>query len=58
MATVSPASPVSPQPCGPIPPAGSDRLMSLDALRGFDMFWIIGGTGLAISLAHVLGFDR
>jgi predicted acyltransferase len=23
--------------------AGSTRLMSLDALRGFDMFWIIGG---------------
>ncbi len=32
--------------------------MSLDALRGFDMFWIIGGTGLVLSLAHVLGFDE
>ena len=31
--------------------------MSLDALRGFDMFWIIGGSGLVLSLAHVLGFD-
>ncbi len=25
------------------PPAGSERLVSLDALRGFDMFWILGG---------------
>lgn len=25
------------------PVASSARLMSLDALRGFDMFWIIGG---------------
>ena len=23
--------------------AKSERLMSLDVLRGFDMFWIIGG---------------
>ncbi len=22
------------------------RLLSLDALRGFDMFWIIGGEGI------------
>jgi predicted acyltransferase len=32
--------------------------MSLDALRGFDMFWIIGGSGLVLSLAHVLGFEE
>src|SRR3954467_5930446 len=25
------------------PPAPSTRLVSLDALRGFDMFWILGG---------------
>ncbi len=25
------------------PPAAPPRLMSLDALRGFDMFWIAGG---------------
>jgi len=30
------------------PPA---RLMSVDALRGFDMFWIIGGDALFIALA-------
>jgi predicted acyltransferase len=33
-------------------------LLSLDALRGFDMFWIIGGTSLVISLARVFGFDE
>ena len=27
--------------------ASSNRLLSLDALRGFDMFWIMGGDGLA-----------
>jgi predicted acyltransferase len=25
------------------PPAGPERVVSIDALRGFDMFWIIGG---------------
>ncbi len=29
----------------------SDRLISLDALRGFDMFWIIGGDALFHALA-------
>ena len=33
-----------------VPPAVSSRLMSLDALRGFDMFWIIG----AEELVHAL----
>ena len=32
------------------------RLLSLDALRGFDMFWIIGGAGMVVGLAQVLGF--
>lgn len=31
---------------------GSDRLMSLDALRGFDMFWIIGGGAIFKALAN------
>ncbi len=31
----------------------SERLRSLDALRGFDMLWIIGGGELAIALAKV-----
>jgi hypothetical protein len=26
-----------------VPSQGNDRLLSLDALRGFDMFWIMGG---------------
>lgn len=30
-----------------------DRLMSLDVLRGFDMFWIIGGGALVISLSKI-----
>ena len=34
----------SPPP--PAPKPTSERLVSLDALRGFDMFWIIGGDGL------------
>ena len=32
--------------------AGARRLRSLDALRGFDMFWIAGGAGLAAALAE------
>lgn len=31
------------------------RLQSLDALRGFDMFWIIGGQGIFIGLAALTG---
>src|SRR5580658_6262595 len=38
----------------PMPPAAaaatSQRLMSLDALRGFDMFWIIGADSLVYAL--------
>jgi predicted acyltransferase len=33
-------------------PPASGRLLSIDALRGFDMFWIIGGDTLARALAH------
>lgn len=32
----------------------SARLVSLDALRGFDMFWIIGGSGLVVALVTCL----
>src|SRR2546422_9826911 len=38
-------------------PTPSPRLMSLDALRGFDMFWIMGGDTLAAAL-HQVGKDR
>jgi predicted acyltransferase len=33
----------------------SNRLMSVDALRGFDMFWIIGGSAVITGLAKALG---
>ncbi len=33
--------------------AAAGRLMSLDALRGFDMFWIIGAAALAEALARM-----
>ena len=32
----------------------SNRLMSIDALRGFDMFWIVGGHGLVMSALTLL----
>lgn len=32
------------------------RLMSLDALRGFDMFFIMGGQGLIYAVAALLGY--
>jgi predicted acyltransferase len=32
------------------------RLYSLDALRGFDMFWIMGGEGIFIALAAITGW--
>jgi predicted acyltransferase len=35
--------------------AESGRLTSLDALRGFDMFWIIGGSAIFTGLAKVAG---
>ncbi|GGN07101.1 DUF5009 domain-containing protein [Dyadobacter beijingensis] len=34
----------------------SPRLVSLDALRGFDMFWIIGGEHLIHALAELTGW--
>ena len=37
------------EPTTPAAPA-PDRLMSLDALRGFDMFWIIGAGSLVSAL--------
>ncbi len=35
--------------------AGPTRLMSLDALRGFDMFWIVGGAGIVRALEKYSG---
>lgn len=34
----------------------SQRLISLDALRGFDMFWIIGGEHIIHALAELTGW--
>lgn len=36
-------------------PTPTGRLESIDALRGFDMFWIIGGDGLARAIARRAG---
>lgn len=51
--TLSAAPTTTPAPVGPAqkPP----RLMSLDALRGFDMFLITGGGAFIIALADALG---
>jgi predicted acyltransferase len=35
----------------------TDRLLSLDALRGFDMFWITGGATLFIHIGKLTGAD-
>lgn len=35
-------------------PQRVDRLVSLDALRGFDMFWITGGTAILLGLGKVI----
>ena len=34
------------------------RLVSLDALRGFDMFWIIGGAGMVVGFFGMLGLPE
>src|SRR3954465_12756092 len=34
------------------------RLVSLDALRGFDMFWIIGIDGIIEGIRNIMGEDR
>jgi predicted acyltransferase len=36
-------------------PAAGERLLSLDALRGFTMFWLMGGKPFAVALAAVAG---
>ena len=34
---------------------GNQRLMCVDALRGFDMLWIIGGAEVLVSLCQASG---
>lgn len=31
------------------------RVVAVDVLRGFDMFWLVGGTGFGIAIARLLG---
>jgi predicted acyltransferase len=31
------------------------RILSVDVLRGFDMFWLVGGTGLALAIVKLFG---
>lgn len=38
-------------------PANAGRLASIDALRGFDMFWIIGGGTLACNLTGLVNAE-
>ena len=47
----------APAATGPSPavPPNSGRLVSLDALRGFDMFWILGADALVQALGEVSG---
>ena len=35
-------------------PASSERVLSIDALRGFDMFWITGGSVILLKLADAV----
>jgi len=35
--------------------AKKERLLSLDTLRGFDMFWIIGGDAVLLALIDLIG---
>lgn len=43
------------EPTPPAETAATGRLRSIDALRGFDMFWIIGGDALARAVARWAG---
>jgi predicted acyltransferase len=38
-------------------PRHRERLYSIDALRGFDMFWIVGGAGLIRGLSNDTGWE-
>jgi len=44
--------PIKPPPIPDLATGRSPRLRSLDALRGFDMFWIIGGGALIEAIAE------
>jgi predicted acyltransferase len=44
-------------PQHPANPPANRRLISLDALRGFDMFWIVGGEEIAHAAAELTGWS-
>jgi predicted acyltransferase len=50
MTTLIAAEPTEPAVQKLAPPASTSRVMSVDALRGFDMFWIIGAGSLVTAL--------
>src|SRR5271170_3391336 len=52
MSTVSSEAPDKPEQ------SRAERLTSIDALRGFDMFWIVGGDDIARALAKWWGTPR
>jgi predicted acyltransferase len=41
-----------------VPRPSPGRLVSLDALRGFDMFWIIGIDGIIEGVRNIMGAER
>ena len=47
---------INPVPSSPSPATSpvSERLLSLDALRGFDMFWIVSGREFVVAILAVL----
>ncbi len=47
----------APMPSAPSADNRSGRLVSLDAVRGFDMFWIVGGGGIVHALAELTGWQ-
>src|SRR5207248_3771583 len=49
-----PSSPAPAQSVTP-PGAGVKRIMAIDALRGFDMFWILGADGFVRGLEKING---
>jgi predicted acyltransferase len=53
--------PVQPRPIqkpAPVVAAPTSRVLSLDALRGFDMLWIIGGDKLALAILALIPASR
>ncbi|OHB68476.1 MAG: hypothetical protein A2V70_03155 [Planctomycetes bacterium RBG_13_63_9] len=52
-----PDNTVAPPTRPPAATAGSGRVIAIDALRGFDMFWIIGGMSVVLAIPVLLGVD-